>query len=88
MSQPNAERIDVRLVQIRLEAEDVFSFEFRPIDSPELPAFEAGAHIDLYLPENRVRSYSLLNSKRPGAAGPCGCMARRASATASRFRHP
>jgi len=61
MSQPNAERIDVRLVQIRLEAEDVFSFEFRPIDSPELPAFEAGAHIDLYLPENRVRSYSLLN---------------------------
>ncbi|MFM0402539.1 PDR/VanB family oxidoreductase [Paraburkholderia aspalathi] len=61
MSQPNADRIDVRLIQIRLEADDVASYEFRPIDAPLLPAFEAGAHIDLYLPENRVRSYSLLN---------------------------
>lgn len=61
MTQPNAERIDVRLVQIRLEADDVASFEFRPLDAPLLPAFEAGAHIDLYLPENRVRSYSLVN---------------------------
>lgn len=61
MSQHNARRIDVRLTQIRLEADDVVSFEFRPIDAPVLPSFEAGAHIDLYLPENRVRSYSLVN---------------------------
>ncbi|ABE33620.1 2Fe-2S iron-sulfur cluster binding domain protein [Paraburkholderia xenovorans LB400] len=62
MSQHNADRIDVRLTQIRLEADDVASYEFRPIGTPVLPAFEAGAHIDLYLPENRVRSYSLVNA--------------------------
>lgn len=61
MSQHNAERIDVRLTQIRLEADDVASYEFQPIDTPALPPFEAGAHIDLYLPESRVRSYSLVN---------------------------
>ncbi|RAR59256.1 vanillate O-demethylase ferredoxin subunit [Paraburkholderia unamae] len=61
MSQPTPERIDVRLTQIRFEADDVASYEFRPVGAPDLPAFEAGAHIDLHLPENRVRSYSLVN---------------------------
>jgi len=62
MAQSFSERIDVRLTQIRLEADDVASYEFRPVaGGPALPAFEAGAHIDLYLPENRVRSYSLVN---------------------------
>lgn len=61
MSQQIPERIDVRLTQIRFEADDVASYEFRPVGATHLPAFEAGAHIDLYLPESRVRSYSLLN---------------------------
>ena len=61
MSQQFPERIEVRLTQIRLEADDVASYEFRPVGAPQLPAFEAGAHIDLHLPENRVRSYSLVN---------------------------
>lgn len=62
MSQHTTERIDVQLTQIRFEAEDVASYEFRPIGASSLPEFEAGAHIDLYLPENRVRSYSLANA--------------------------
>lgn len=61
MSQRNTERIDICLIQIALEADGIASCEFRPFDASLLPAFEAGAHIDLYLPENLVRSYSLVN---------------------------
>ena len=61
MSKPDAARVSVRLSRIRLEADGVASYEFRPVEAVELPAFAAGAHIDLLLPENRVRSYSLVN---------------------------
>ncbi|HEY4349631.1 MAG TPA: PDR/VanB family oxidoreductase [Paraburkholderia sp.] len=62
MSRHSSEHIDVRLTQIRLEADNVASYELRPLlGGPALPAFQAGAHIDLHLPENRVRSYSLVN---------------------------
>jgi ferredoxin-NADP reductase len=54
--------IDLRLSQIRLEADDVCSYEFVAAASgAALPAFTAGAHIDLHLPNNMVRSYSLAN---------------------------
>ncbi|WP_439590650.1 PDR/VanB family oxidoreductase [Hydrogenophaga sp.] len=48
---------------ITLEAAGVLSFELRPLDGQLLPAFTAGAHIDLHLPGGLVRSYSLLNSQ-------------------------
>jgi ferredoxin-NADP reductase len=54
-------KLQVRLRQIRLEAETIVSFEFAGIDGAALPAFTAGAHIDLYLPGEKIRSYSLLN---------------------------
>lgn len=54
--------IDLRLRQIRLEAQDIWSYEFVPAKGGPLPGFPAGAHIDLHLPEGRVRSYSLVNS--------------------------
>ncbi len=57
----NGPTLAVRLRQIRWEAEGVHSFELVPIDGHALPAFSAGAHIDLHLPEQRVRSYSLVN---------------------------
>lgn len=53
--------LDLRLKQIRLEAEWTCSFEFVAVAAP-LPPFSAGAHIDLHLPESRIRSYSLVNS--------------------------
>lgn len=56
------ELIDLRLRQIRLEADDVCSYEFvAAAPGAVLPSFHAGAHIDLHLPEQRVRSYSLAN---------------------------
>jgi len=53
--------MDLLLRQIRWEAEDVASFELVAADGAPLPAFSAGAHIDLQLPQDRVRSYSLAN---------------------------
>ena len=53
--------LSVRLTQIRYEGEDIASYEFQAVEGSRLPAFGAGAHIDLFLPDNRVRSYSLVN---------------------------
>lgn len=55
-------RMHVCLAQIRLEANGIASYEFRPVAPTEqLPAFTAGAHIDVYMPGDLVRSYSLVN---------------------------
>ncbi len=46
---------------LRYEAQGIISIELRASDQKDLPAFEAGSHIDLHLPNGLVRSYSLLN---------------------------
>ena len=45
------------------EAPNVISYELQSEDGAQLPAFAAGAHVDLMLPNGLVRSYSLLNSQ-------------------------
>jgi ferredoxin-NADP reductase len=47
---------------VRQEAKHIVSLELRQRDGELLPAFDPGAHIDLHLPPDLVRSYSLLNS--------------------------
>jgi ferredoxin-NADP reductase len=42
-------------------AEGIVTCDLRPVGGGDLPAFAAGAHIDLYLPSRLVRSYSLVN---------------------------
>jgi ferredoxin-NADP reductase len=54
-------QIEARLKAIREEAEGICSFEFRERNGNPLPVFDPGAHIDLFLPEGLVRSYSLCN---------------------------
>lgn len=54
----SSDTIRARIVQKRLEAEDIVSLRLRGIDST-LPAFEPGAHIDLHLPGGLIRQYSL-----------------------------
>jgi vanillate O-demethylase ferredoxin subunit len=54
--------IDLRLRQTRLEAEGIVSYEFVSANDAPLPAFDAGAHIDLHLADGMVRSYSLANA--------------------------
>lgn len=44
-----------------MEAEGICSFELRAVDGGLLPAFTAGSHIDVHLPNGLVRQYSLYN---------------------------
>ena len=64
MSQLTAEHaatqpFEVMVRGIRFEARDIYSFELTAPDFGDLPAFEAGAHIDVHLPGGLIRSYSL-----------------------------
>lgn len=49
---------------LRHEAQDTLGIELRLPDGGNLPAFTAGAHIDLHLPGGLIRSYSLANDCR------------------------
>lgn len=57
------EILQVRVRAVTFEAEGILGFELVPMPPlKELPAFTAGAHIDLLLPNGLTRSYSLLNA--------------------------
>lgn len=51
----------VRLLQIRYEATDICSFVLGKLDGEDLPLVEPGAHVDVHLGNNLMRSYSLSN---------------------------
>jgi tetrachlorobenzoquinone reductase len=53
--------IRARLTAIRYAAEAIHLYEFADREGCALPAFAAGAHIDLHLPNGLVRQYSLCN---------------------------
>ncbi|WP_214509236.1 PDR/VanB family oxidoreductase [Pseudomonas brassicacearum] len=53
--------IDVVVTRKRPEAEGIYSFELAPAEHSILPAFSAGSHIDVHLPNGLVRQYSLCN---------------------------
>ena len=46
---------------MRLEAQDILGLELVREDGAQLPAFSAGAHIDLHLGDGLIRQYSLCN---------------------------
>ncbi|WP_322982111.1 PDR/VanB family oxidoreductase [Pseudomonas sp. C11] len=56
--------IEVIIRAMRLEAEGVLGLELVAADGAPLPPFEAGAHIDLHLPNGLIRQYSLCNDPR------------------------
>ncbi len=51
----------LRVKSATWEAPNITSYDLRPPEAGELPAFTAGAHIDLTLPNGLIRSYSLIN---------------------------
>ncbi|KJH80126.1 PDR/VanB family oxidoreductase [Pseudomonas sp. KSR10] len=53
--------IEVIVIARHNQAEDICSFELARADGAPLPAFTAGAHIDVHLPGGLVRQYSLCN---------------------------
>jgi vanillate O-demethylase ferredoxin subunit len=61
-SKPALERLKVLVRSMTLLATDTMAVEFVSDDGAELPFFEAGAHVDLLLPNGIRRSYSLCNS--------------------------
>ena len=59
--------IRVRIADRREEARDICGLDLVAADGGALPAFTAGAHIDVHLPGGLVRQYSLYNA--PGETG-------------------
>jgi len=57
----------VQLHRVTFEADGINSYELVPLPGQSLPAFTAGAHVDLCLPNALIRSYSLLNDPRERA---------------------
>jgi tetrachlorobenzoquinone reductase len=53
--------MQVMVHTVRYEADGVLSYEMRALDQSAMPAFTAGAHVDLALPNGLTRSYSLIN---------------------------
>jgi ferredoxin-NADP reductase len=58
------QQLKVQARGLRFEADGVISIELVALDDQPLPAFTAGAHIDLLLPNGVSRSYSLINSQQ------------------------
>lgn len=56
--------LPVRVACKTAEAQDIAGFELVAADGAPLPAFSAGAHIDVHLPGGLVRQYSLCNDSR------------------------
>lgn len=54
--------LNVRVQQRQLAAPDILLLTLESLDGSPLPAFDAGAHIDLELPNGIVRQYSLCSS--------------------------
>lgn len=53
--------IEVQVAARHNEAVDICSYELIRVDGLPLPAFTAGAHIDVHLPDGLIRQYSLCN---------------------------
>jgi vanillate monooxygenase ferredoxin subunit len=51
----------VRVARVTREAEDINAYELVPEEGGELPAWDAGSHLDVALPGGLVRPYSLCN---------------------------
>ncbi len=49
----------LRVAEIRHETPDVMAIRLEHPRRPRLPAWAAGAHVDVHLPDGRVRQYSL-----------------------------
>lgn len=59
---PSMKTLELFVEQVRYEGRHIQSYVLVDPDSAELPAFTAGAHIDLHLSHGVIRQYSLCNS--------------------------
>lgn len=80
-------QLQARVQAMRYEAAGVLSVELVALDTAELPPFDAGAHIDLHLPNGVVRSYSLSNSPSERHRYVVGILHDKGSRGGSRYVH-
>ncbi|HEY2255812.1 MAG TPA: ferredoxin reductase, partial [Variovorax sp.] len=57
----NASDLQVRVGRKTIEAVDISTFELVNAEDRPLPAFSAGSHVDVHLPNGLTRQYSLCN---------------------------
>lgn len=57
----SAQTLQVRVARKALEAQDIVTLELVAADGKALPAFSAGSHVDVQLPNGITRQYSLCN---------------------------
>lgn len=58
---PVSKTYDMRLTSIRYLGGQTNLYEFSQLDKSTVPAFAAGSHIDVHLPNGLIRQYSLVN---------------------------
>ncbi len=79
--------VALRLTAITYAAEQVHLYEFRPVSGTTVPAFTAGAHVDLHLPNGLVRQYSIANAQDERHRYVLGVKRDAAGRGGSRFLH-
>lgn len=84
---PKSPLLQAWVHSLRHEADDTISIDLRPLGTGEFPAFEAGAHIDLHLPNGLTRSYSLCNNAQERHRYVVAVLKDRASRGGSRCVH-
>lgn len=77
----------VRIKRISYEAEGINSYELVAPAGGDLAPFTAGSHIDLHLPNDMIRSYSLVNEQSERNRYVIGVNKDAASRGGSRFVH-
>lgn len=83
----NATILQAWVHTLRYEADETISVDLRPTPDVVFPTFTAGSHIDLYLPNGMVRSYSLCNSSHERHRYVVAVLKDRASRGGSRCVH-
>src|SRR5260221_10233190 len=77
----------VRVARKSVEAVDICTFELIHSEGKSLPAFSAGSHIDVHVPNGVTRQYSLCNDPRDGERYPNGVLRDAASRGGPRTMH-
>jgi vanillate O-demethylase ferredoxin subunit len=83
----NVSDLQVRVVRKATEALDISTFELVNVDDRSLPAFSAGSHIDVHLPNGLTRQYSLCNDPGEGHRYLIGVLRDAASRGGSQAMH-
>ena len=83
----NVADLQVRVARKAMEAIDISTFELVNVNDHPLPAFSAGSHIDVHLPNGLTRQYSLCNDPSEGHRYLIGVLHDAASRGGSKSMH-